>query len=138
MKSESGLLQMDTFAQENGTLSVAEANRHIPFTIERSFFIYNLKPGDVRGNHAADYEECIFLASGRCTVMLHNGENETVYHLDTPGTGVHIPSMYWREIRDCSTDCIIIAYADRYYDSKAYIYDFPSFLQYWQKQKKHD
>ena len=135
MRSKPRLLKMDTFSQTNGTLSVIEANRHVPFSIERSFLIYNLKPGDVRGNHAADYEEAIFLISGNCTVMLYDGEEKRFFHLDTPGNGLYIPAMYWREISDCSSDCIIAAYADRYYDAKAYISNFDSYLQYCKEQR---
>ena len=130
MKNTSYLIALKEFSQPNGTLSVIEGDQTLPFSICRCFFIYDLKPGDIRGNHAADYEECIFLLSGECSVMVHDGNNQTVYSLKTPMEGVYIPSMFWREVYDCSSDCMLAVFSDQHYNPDAYVCDFEAFLRY--------
>ncbi len=123
------------FHQDNGVLSVIEENRTLPFSIRRCFFIYDLKPGDKRGVHAVNNQQCIFLLSGECTVMVHDGKKETLYRLNAPMQGVYIPEMLWREIRDCTPGSVIAVFSDKYYDPDAYIRDFDAFLQYMKEHQ---
>ena len=122
-------LKAETFCQPNGVLSVIEENRPVPFAMRRCFFLYDLKPGDVRGRHAALNEQCVFLLSGACSVFVHDGKTETVYRLREPMEGLYIPSSFWREIRDCTDNCMLAVFSDSPYDPAAYIRDFDVFVQ---------
>ena len=124
-------LSAETFCQANGCLSVIEGDRTLPFLVQRCFFLYNLKPGDVRGKHAVKNEQCLFLLSGECSVMVHDGKEKVIYKLKTPMEGLYIPYMFWREVFDCSSNCLLAVFSDQHYDPNAYVRNFDSFLKYW-------
>ena len=135
MNKSSYFMRVNEFSQANGVLSVIEENRTIPFSIRRCCFIYDLKPGDKRGVHAVNNQQCIFLLSGSCSVMVHDGKEEVVYPLSAPMEGVYIAPMMWREIRDCSPGSMIAVFSDQYYDPNAYIRDFDAFMRYQEENQ---
>ena len=124
------LLSADVFRQTNGDLSVIEENRTLPFAIKRCFFIYNMNPGDVRGKHAVNNEQCIFLLSGECSISVHDGEKERHFMLSEPMQGIYVPAMQWREVTATVAATSIAVFSDKYYNADDYIRDFDAFLQY--------
>lgn len=123
-------LSADVFSQDNGTLSVIEENKTIPFVMKRCFFIYDLKSGDVRGKHAVNNEQCIFLLSGKCSLSVHNGKKEERFILSKPMEGIFIPAMQWREVTAMVPGTSIAVFSDKYYNADDYIRDFDAFLHY--------
>ena len=130
MKQSAYLISLKEHCQPNGILSVIEENRTLPFAIRRCFFIYDLKPEDKRAVHAVNNQQCIFMLKGACDVMVHDGKQESVYHLEAPTQGIYIPPMFWREIRNCAPGSMLVVFSDQYYDPDAYIRDFDAFLRY--------
>ena len=133
---ESYLICLNEYSQPNGVLSVIEENRTLPFSMRRCFFIYDLKPGDKRGVHAVNNQQCIFMLKGACDVMVHNGKEEMLYHLEAPTQGVYIPPRFWREIRACEPGSMLVVFSDQYYDPNAYIRDFDAILRYCKENEE--
>lgn len=49
---EPQLIELPIFADPRGNLSFAEQNNHIPFEIQRTYWIYDVPGGESRGGHA--------------------------------------------------------------------------------------
>ena len=121
-------LRLTTFSDERGSLAAIEGGDTVPFEIRRVFFVFDLSSSSLRGQHATMNDQCIVTAAGTCRIRTHDGEKETVYTLDAPMCGLYIPAMTWREIFDCSADCVLTVLSDKHYDPADYIRDFGQFL----------
>lgn len=61
----SKIINLPKNGDRRGNLSVIEENNHIPFKIERVFWIYDVPGGESRGGHACrETEEFIVALSG--------------------------------------------------------------------------
>ena len=121
-----------TFPQildERGNLSFIEGENHIPFTIQRVYWIYDVPGGGVRGGHAyKELEEVIIALSGSFDVIVNkNTDIETKFHLNRPYEGLYIPKMTWRQIQNYSTNSVSLILASREYNPNDYIYDYKVF-----------
>src|SRR6476619_4114544 len=68
------LLQLPKFLDERGNLSFFENEKHIPFKIRRTYWIYDVPGGEVRGGHAyRTLQEFIIALSGSFDVVLDDG-----------------------------------------------------------------
>ena len=123
------IIQLPKNGDRRGNLSVVEQLRHVPFKIERTFWIYDV-PGDaVRGGHAfRRTEEFIVALSGSFDVVLHDGRQEHVFHLNRSYYGVYVPNMVWREMRNFSTNSVALVVASTLYSSDDYIMNFHDFV----------
>ena len=127
------IIQLPKFLDDRGNLSFIEENRHIPFKIQRTYWIYDVPGGERRGGHAYNnLHEFIVALSGSFDVVLHDGEKEIRFNLNRSYYGLYIPPMMWREIENFSTNSLALILADSPYDETAYIRDFEEF-----KSKKH-
>lgn len=115
---------------DRGNLSFIEEKNHIPFKIERTYWIYDVPGGEKRGGHAYnDLQEFVVALSGSFDVLLHDGKKEFRFHLNRSYYGLYIPRMMWREIENFSTNSLALILADKKYDESLYIRDFNSFLK---------
>src|SRR5690554_4088159 len=91
------LLEFPKIYDERGNLSFIESEKHIPFEIKRSYWIYDVPGGEVRGSHAFKTEHELLVAlSGSFDVLIHNGKEEQRYSLSRSYYGLYIPPMHWR------------------------------------------
>lgn len=124
------IINLPKVFDRRGNLSVIEQFKHIPFKIERAFWIYDVPGDSVRGGHAfRETEEYIVALSGSFDVVLHDGEREQTYHLNRSYYGVHVPKMVWREMRNFSTNSIALVVASTFYDESDYIMIFEDFVK---------
>jgi oxalate decarboxylase/phosphoglucose isomerase-like protein (cupin superfamily) len=125
----SHIIQLPKFLDDRGNLSFIEENNHIPFKIERTYWIYDVPGGERRGGHAyLNLQEFIVAISGSFDVILHDGEKEMRFSLNRSYYGLYVPKMMWREIENFSTNSLALILADDKYDEKDYIRDFDQFL----------
>lgn len=111
-----------------GNLSFVEENNHIPFTIRRVFWIYDVPGGEERGGHAyKETEELIVALSGSFDVMLDDGSKKITIHLNRSYQGLYVPKMVWREMRNFSTNSVAMVIASTDYDERDYIRDYGEF-----------
>lgn len=114
-----------------GELAVAELGGALPFPVRRAYWIFGTKSGVSRGFHAHKklHQLCICV-SGRVTVLLFDGQNETSVVLDSPSKGLLIGPGLWREMHDFSSDAILMVFADSEYDESDYIRSRDAFIKY--------
>ncbi len=122
------IIQLPKFLDPRGNLSFIEEDNQIPFKIARTYWIYDVPGGEIRGAHAyKSLQEFIVALSGSFDVVLHNGEQEQRFHLNRSYYGLYVPKMYWRSMENFSTNSVAIVLADQGYDEQEYIRDFNEF-----------
>ena len=80
---ETKILALPKFEDTRGNLSFVEGECHIPFQIERTYWIYDVPGGEVRGGHAyRELNELIVALSGSFDVVLDNGYEKQTFSLN--------------------------------------------------------
>jgi oxalate decarboxylase/phosphoglucose isomerase-like protein (cupin superfamily) len=124
------LISLPKILDERGNLSFFESNNQVPFSIARSYWIYDVPGGETRGGHAyQSLHEVIIALSGSFEVVLHDGKREIKYILNRSYTGLYVPNMIWRQLENFSTNSLALICADQPYKASDYIRDFDSFLK---------
>lgn len=122
------IIKLPQILDERGNLSFIESVNHIPFNIKRTYWIYDVPGGEVRGSHAfRNNEEFIVALSGSFDVVLNDGKEEKRYHLNRSYNGVFVPKMMWRSLDNFSTNSFALLLSSTEYDSSDYIRDFNEF-----------
>jgi hypothetical protein len=122
------LISLPKIIDDRGNLSFIEEERHIPFKIVRSYWIYDVPGGEKRGGHAFKENcELIVALSGSFDIVLHNGISETKYSLNRSYNGLYVPKMIWRSIENFSTNSLALILASTSFDEGDYIRDFELF-----------
>ena len=122
------IINLPKILDKRGSLSFIEAKKHIPFVIQRSYWIYDVPGGEVRGGHAyRKNKEFIVALSGSFDVVLNDGEKEERFSLNRSYYGLFIPKMYWRRLENFSTNSLALIVSDRGYDANDYVRDFIEF-----------
>lgn len=128
MPEKPQIIDLPKILDRRGNLSFIEGNRHIPFRIRRSYWIYDVPGGEVRGGHAyRENEEFIVALSGSFDVVLHDGKQECRYHLNRSYYGLYVPRMMWRSMENFSTNSLALVLSSTDYDAGDYIRDFEKF-----------
>ncbi len=122
------IIQLPKIQDSRGNLSFFENLNQIPFIIKRTYWIYDVPGGDIRGSHAfKESNEFIIGISGSFDVVLHDGVKETKYNLNRSYFGLYVPNMLWRRLENFSTNSLALIVSNIGYDKKDYIRDFDEF-----------
>jgi dTDP-4-dehydrorhamnose 3,5-epimerase-like enzyme len=124
------IIELPKILDVRGNLSVIEENKRIPFSIQRTYWIYDVPGGETRGGHA--YKtlcEFIVALSGSFDVVLNDGQTELRYNLSRSHYGLYVPPMYWRSMENFSTNSVALVLADQYYDENDYLRNFDDFIK---------
>ena len=126
------IIQLPKIEDPRGNLSFFETNNHVPFSIARTYWIYDVPGGEIRGGHAfKQQQEFIIALSGSFEVVLQDGKNEKRFLLNRSYYGLYIPRMIWRSLENFSTNSLALIVSDSVYDEFDYIRDF----EYFKKMK---
>lgn len=127
---EAKIINLPKILDRRGNLSFIEGNNHVPFAIARTYWIYDVPGGEVRGGHAyRENEELVVALSGSFDVVLHDGVQEHRFHLNRSYFGVYIPKMMWRTLENFSTNSLALVLSSTTYDVNDYIRDFDQFRE---------
>ena len=124
------IIQLPKNLDRRGNLSVVEEITNIPFEIKRTYWIYDVPGGAVRGGHAyRNNEEFIVALSGSFDVILDNGLLRTTYSLNRSYYGLYVPKGVWRQMVNFSTNSLALIMASIPFDPSDYIYDYEHFKE---------
>ena len=125
------LVQLPKFTDLRGNLSFAEQNNHIPFDIQRTYWIYDVPGGECRGGHAfKETQEFIISLSGGFDVIVDDGTNKKKFTLNRSYYGLYIPRGFLREMENFTTNALALEFASTKYDENDYIREYKDFLEY--------
>lgn len=130
MMNKPYIVKLPKIVDPRGNLSFFEQAKQLPFEISRTYWIYDVPGGEVRGSHAfKEQQEFIVALSGSFDVVLHDGVEEIKFSLNRSYQGIYIPKMYWRRLENFSTNALALIVSDRFFDENDYIRDFEEFKQ---------
>ena len=123
-------IELPNLGDHRGSLMVAEANRNIPFNIQRLYYIFGAQPDVPRGFHAhKKLQQIAFCIQGSCKMLMNNGKEKQEVLIGQSNKGLFIPPMVWHEMHDFSEDCILLVLASDHYDESDYIRNYDQFLE---------
>ena len=122
------IINLPKFLDDRGNLSFVEQEKHIPFKIVRSYWIYDVPGGEVRGGHAyKENQEFIVALSGSFDVVLDDGKDRKTFSLNRSYYGLYVPQGIWRQMQNFSTNALALILASTPYDTDDYIHDYTEF-----------
>lgn len=128
--SDVQIINLPRIEDPRGNLSFIEENKHIPFSIERTYWIYDVPGGQIRGGHAfLLQQEFIVALSGSFDILVDDGKNQKVFSLNRSYYGLYIPSGIWRQMENFSTNSLAIVLSSTNYDERDYIRDYNHFTK---------
>lgn len=124
------LIELPKINDPRGNLTYIESGKHVPFTVQRNYWIYDVPSGMWRDGHAfRQQEELLVALSGSFDVVINNGDEQQTFHLARPQFGLYVPRMTWRHIDNFSTNSVALVLTSTAYDEADYIADFEEFLK---------
>lgn len=136
MKKESPVFGLDVchivslpkISDPRGNLTFIEAGTHIPFDIQRVYYLYDVPGGAERGGHAHKaLHQLIIAMSGSFDVLLDDGRQKTRFHLNRSYYGLYVCPMIWRELDNFSSGSVCVVVASNKYDESDYYRNYEEF-----------
>lgn len=125
------LINLPKIEDPRGNLSFIEEEKHVPFKIERSYWIYDVPGGQTRGGHAfKEQQELIVALSGSFDVVIDDGTNKQTFSLNRSYYGLYIPAGLWRQMQNFSTNSLALVLSSTPFSENDYIRDYQQFLNY--------
>jgi WxcM-like, C-terminal len=123
------MVDLPRIENSQGNLSVVESNRHIPFGIERVYYLYDVPGGAERGGHAhRQLQQLIIAATGSFEVELDDGYAKRQFFLNRSYYGLYVAPMIWRTVRNFSSGSVCLVLASAWYHEDDYFREYEEFL----------
>lgn len=124
------IINLPKISDPRGNLTFVEALNHIPFDIQRVYYLYDVPGGAERGGHAhKGLRQLIIAMSGSFDVVLDDGKEKKRFHLNRSYSGLYVCPMIWRELDNFSSGSVCMVLASNKYDEDDYYRDYADFLR---------
>lgn len=124
------IIQLPKVHNRAGNIIALENNITVPFDVKRVYYLYDIPGGESRGGHAhKELQQFVVAVGGAFDVLLDDGINKKIVHLDRPYIGLHIVPGIWRELLNFSSGAVSLVLASHKYDEIDYIRDYNHFLE---------
>jgi dTDP-4-dehydrorhamnose 3,5-epimerase-like enzyme len=128
---EAQIINLPKIGDPRGNLSFIEEEKHIPFKIERTYWIYDVPGGQLRGGHAfKKQQELIVALSGSFDVLVDDGISKKIFSLNRSYYGLLVPAGLWRQMENFSTNSLAMVLSSTKYSEDDYIREYPDFIKY--------
>lgn len=124
------IINLPKIEDPRGNLSIIEEMQHIPFEIKRTYWIYDVPGGQVRGGHAfKEQKELIVALSGSFDVVVDDGTDKKTYSLNRSYYGLYLPAGLWRQMQNFSTNALALVLSSTEYSEDDYLRDYEEYLK---------
>ena len=124
------IVELPKITDPRGNLTFIEGGNHIPFDIQRVYYLYDVPGGAERGGHAhKGLHQLIIAMSGSFDVVLDDGCEKKRVHLNRSYNGLYVCPMIWRELDNFSSGSVCMVLASSKYDEDDYYRDYAEFMQ---------
>jgi len=124
------IVELPKITDPRGNLTFIEGKRHVPFDIQRMYYLYDVPGGAERGGHAHKaLHQLIIAMSGSFDVLLDDGRNKRQFHLNRSYYGLYVCPLIWRELNNFSSGSVCVVLASNTYDEADYYRDYNEFLR---------
>ena len=126
------LVSLGRVDEPRGALCVAEVSRHIPFDVQRAYWIFDVPIIGTRANHAhREQSELLVSARGAFTVHCDDGEVQTAYTLSSPDEALLLPPMVFHRLEKFAPGSLCLVLASGPYDPHEYVTDYREFCEFF-------
>ncbi|NOT14668.1 MAG: WxcM-like domain-containing protein [Methylotenera sp.] len=123
------IIDLPKISDPRGNLTFVEGSRHIPFDIQRVYYLYDVPGGAERGGHAHKaLHQLIIAISGSFDIHLDDGDEKKTIHMNRSYYGLYVCPMMWREIDNFSSGAVCMVLASNYFDEDDYYRDYSKFI----------
>ena len=124
------IIDLPIISDPRGNLTFVEGQHHIPFAIQRVYYVYDVPGGQARGGHAHRRDQEFLIAvSGSFRVNVTDADTSKSFYLKRSYYGLYLPSMLWRDLDDFATGSVCLVLASNPYSESDYIRDFQVYRQ---------
>ena len=124
------IVELPKINDPRGNLTFIEGGRHVPFEIQRVYYLYDVPGGAERGGHAhKELHQLIVAMSGSFDVHLDDGVDKKTVHLNRSYFGLYVCPYIWRELDNFSSGAVCMVLASNYFDESDYYRDHGQFLK---------
>lgn len=124
------LIHLPRVLDDRGNLVFLESNEHIPFEVQRVFWIYDVPEGKTRGGHAHwTCHEVIFPVTGSFEIEVSDGKTQIELTLDVPNKGVLVSAGLWCCLKNFAPGTVCVVMASQPYLPEGYINNYQDFLK---------
>ncbi len=128
--SDCRLIDLPKISDPRGNLTFIEGNNHIPFDINRVYYLYDVPGGAERGGHGhKELQQLIVGISGSFDVILDDGYEKQRFHMSRSYYGLYVCPMIWRELDNFSSGSVCMVLASTLYEESDYYRDYQEFLE---------
>ncbi len=121
-----------------GNLSFIEGGRHIPFPMQRLYFLYDIPCMAERAGHAhRDLVQVFIAMSGSFDLHLDDGTEKRTIHLCRSHRGYLVQPWIWRTLDNFSGGSVCLVLASLPYDEADYIRSYPVFRRLAAQRAPH-
>ena len=115
------LITLPKIFDTRGNLTFIEGNHHVPFPIERIYFLYDVPGGSERAGHAhKNLNQLIIAISGSFDIHLDDGHSKKTLTLNRPFIGLRLVPGIWRTIDNFSSGAVCLVLASTNFDAADY------------------
>jgi hypothetical protein len=124
------IIDLPKIAEPRGNLTFVEGGRHVPFDIQRVYYLYDVPGGAERGGHAhKELHQLIIAMSGSFDVVLDDGQDKKRFHLNRSYSGLYICPMIWRELDNFSSGSVCMVLASNKYTEDDYYREYSEYIR---------
>ena len=129
--SDVKIINLPKIEDPRGNLSIIEEEKNIPFKIERTYWIYDVPGGQVRGGHAfKEQQELLVALSGSFDVVVDDGKEKKTFSLNRSYYGLYVPAGLWRQMENFSTNALAMVLSSTPFSEEDYIREYSEFLKF--------
>jgi dTDP-4-dehydrorhamnose 3,5-epimerase-like enzyme len=115
-----------------GNITALENQKNLPFEVKRVYYLYDVPGGEGRGGHAhKELQQFIIAVSGAFDVLLDDGTNKKIVHLDRSFYGLHVVPGIWRELQNFSSGAVCLVLASEKFIESDYIREYYNFKMHF-------
>jgi dTDP-4-dehydrorhamnose 3,5-epimerase-like enzyme len=124
------MVSLPKISDPRGNLTFIEGGTHIPFDIQRVYYLYDVPGGAERGGHAhKGLQQLIIAMSGSFDVVIDDGQEKKRVHLNRSYSGLYVCPMIWRELDNFSSGSVCMVLASNKYDEDDYFRNYEEFMK---------
>lgn len=123
------IIELPKITDSRGNLTFIEGNQHVPFSIQRVYYLYDVPGGAERGGHAHKaLSQLIIAMSGSFDVILDEGGEKKRFHLNRSYQGLYVCPMMWRELDNFSSGSVCMVLASNIYEESDYYRNYNEYI----------
>ena len=112
------IIQLSTFTDERGSLTVLEAA--LPFKVIRSYWIYGAD-GQTRGGHRHKHtRQALVAITGKVSIYMNDGVTEETIILNNPSECLLVEPKDWHTM-NFGNNSVLLVMSSHHYDRSEYI-----------------